>query len=79
MNMSVMKHKCFQDQDARFFLSISRSKSHERVREAAESFINSIGAEKVVSVTQDYFTSLVTVWYREEGDSLPSKDVMHEV
>ena len=73
--MLVMKHKTFEDHK----FSMSRSKSRERAREAAESFINSIGAEKVLSVSEESEPSSVTVWYREEGDPRPRKDVMPEV
>ena len=74
--MLVMKHKSFEDPQV---LTLSRSKSIERVREAAESFINSIGAEKVVSVTEGLEASVVTVWFRDGGYIPSSKDVMPEL
>jgi hypothetical protein len=74
--MLTMKHKSFENQQ---LLPLSRTKAYESAREAAVSFMNSIGAEKVVSVAEDSLSATVTVWYREEGDARPSKDVMPEV
>jgi len=74
--MLLMKHKSFTDRQP---ISLFGSKDYERARDAAARFINSIGAEKVGSVTQNCATTTVTVWYREEGDSRTSKDVMREL
>lgn len=58
---------------------MSRSKALERAREEAESLMNLVGAEKVVSVAEDWESSIVTVWFREGGYVRDSKEVMPEV
>ncbi len=83
--MLLLKHKTFRAGPKFGFYWTERSlwRSRERIREQAEDYINAMGAEKVVSVTEEILREflMVTVWYREEADSKnrPSEDVMDDL
>ena len=77
MNLLVLKHKLFKETDIRWYNP--RDAHIERLRGEAERFINSIGAEKLVTVAEDSELMGVTVWYREEDDTRPSKDAMPDL
>jgi hypothetical protein len=65
-NMLVLKHKSFQPGRRIWWSKRDIIEGHERLREEAENFINSsIGADKVVSVTERLHE--VTVWYRDDA------------
>lgn len=71
--MLLLKHKTFRKGPWLGFYWTERSLSQgrEKIREQAENYINEMGAEKVVSVTEEILREvlMVTVWYREEADS----------
>jgi len=73
--MLVLKHKSFVDKHEGWF----SAGFVERAWEEAERFINSIGAEKLVTVAEELEYNTVTVWYREEDDTRPSKEAMPEL
>src|SRR6516165_10595834 len=80
----IMRHKAFVGPTA-YWNFRSLNDNRELIREQAETFINMIGAENVVSVVE-HPTNLgpftVVVWYRVDGaalnDSLEGSDHAHE-
>lgn len=82
--MLVMKHKTFRAGPALgiFWTERGLFRSREGLREEAESFINAMGAENVVSLTEEVLREvlMVTVWYREEagGKSQSSRSLMDD-
>jgi len=78
--MKVIQHSVFAESIYRnslmsvFSLGMAaqRARNRERIRQEAEAFINEIGVESVVSVTEHGATlgpfSVVVWWYRELPD-----------
>jgi len=65
----IMCHKTFVG-PTMYWNFRSLNENREVIREEAEAFINMIGAEKVVSVTEHAMSSgpfTVVVWYRVEA------------
>lgn len=70
----VMRHKAFVGPII-YWNARSLIENRERIREQAQAFINDIGAERVVSVTEHAMTFgpfSVVVWYRAEEDTADS-------
>jgi hypothetical protein len=75
--MKSIQHKVFLESVAypiwAWNASARRERSRKRVRQRVEAFINEIGVDKVVSVTEHAGTfgpfSVVVWWYREFTDA----------
>ncbi|MDG3007398.1 hypothetical protein [Paludisphaera mucosa] len=63
--MLTMKHKTLQSAMRWKWNVVQNMEGPEGARAQAEAFINSVGAEKVVSIAEDSRFFTVTVWYRE--------------
>ena len=65
--MGTIKHRVFQAPHLEPSLTMRDLQEKRRVE--AEAFLNEIGADRVISVTESGGTGdfAVVVWYREEG------------
>jgi hypothetical protein len=81
VSMIVMRHRTFQSGRRVYWGLRDAGRSREQLHQQAEDFINTIGADKVVSVTGEVGFFGVTVWYREEAEGGPqqAKLVMAEL
>jgi hypothetical protein len=69
MGNLIMRHKAFVGPPS-FWNFRPANENFEKIREQAEAFINAIGAENVVSVTElapSYAPFSVVVWYRVDA------------
>jgi hypothetical protein len=70
MGNLIMRHKAFVGPPS-WWNFRPPNENYETIRERAEAFINTIGAENIVSVTEHALTSSapfsVVVWYRVDA------------